>query len=173
MARPKTLNRAKIMGAICERMIEGDSLRAICAAVDMPSVSTVFRWLSEDTVQAAELREQYARAREGQADAIFDEILQIADDGRNDYVERLRSDGEKDTVFDAEHVQRSKLRVDARKWVASKLAPKKYGDDIRLRHADAEGASIRDWDGSSAAARLASIIAGIGKRTGAGSEEEE
>jgi hypothetical protein len=81
-------------------------------------------------------REQYARARESQADYYAEEIIQISDDGTNDWMER-RSEAEKgagvDTgwVLNGEHVQRSRLRVDARKWYAGKLAPKKYGDKLR------------------------------------------
>lgn len=161
--------RTKVQTSICERMIEGESLRAICSDDDMPAASTVFRWLGDDEG----FREQYARAREAQADAIFDEILEIADDGRNDYVEKLRQDGGKDTAFDAEHVQRSRLRVDARKWVASKLAPKKYGDDLRLRHADADGGRLIDnMTSEQIAVRLASVVAGIQRRAGISGENE-
>ena len=161
--------RAKVQASICERMIEGESLRVICSDDDMPAASTVFRWLEDDEG----FREQYARAREAQADAIFDEILEIADDGRNDYVEKLRQDGGKGTAFDAEHVQRSRLRVDARKWVASKLAPKKYGDDLRLRHADADGGRLIDnMTSEQIAVRLASVVAGIQRRAGISGENE-
>lgn len=165
MAKRLTATERKaIQTAICERLIEGDSLRTICAADDMPAMSTVFRWLAEDSDEALAFSEQYARAREAQADAIFDEIIEIADDGRNDYVERLRQDGEKDTAFDAEHVQRSRLRVDARKWVASKLAPKKYGDDLRLRHANADGGRLRrDYTDEEMFVRLASMSAAAQK----------
>jgi hypothetical protein len=92
----------------------------------------VFRWLGDD--RYAKFREQYARAREAQADAIFDEILDIADDGSNDWMERRREDGSVDEVVNHEHIQRSKLRVDARKWMAGKLAPKKYGEKVQLDH---------------------------------------
>lgn len=155
--------KAAIQASICERMIEGESLRTICRSDGMPAASTVFRWLADDSADGNAFREQYARAREGQADALFESILEIADDGTNDYVEKLRADGGKDVAFDSEHVQRSRLRVDARKWMASKLAPKKYGDDLRLLHADADGGKI-EWDTSAAAARLASIFAGIEQR---------
>ncbi|GLU25538.1 hypothetical protein [Brucella sp. NBRC 12950] len=76
--------------AICERIADGDSLRTICAEESFPARSTVFKWLSQHTAFA----DQYARAREAQADAIFDDILEIADDGSNDWMERHNSDGE-------------------------------------------------------------------------------
>ena len=76
--------------------------------------------------------EQYARAREAQADKLAEEALQIADDGRNDtYV-----DGDGNVKTDTEVIQRSKLRVDTRKWLASKMAPKKYGDKVAIGGAD-------------------------------------
>lgn len=172
MARMSKAQKSKVQASICERMIEGDSLRTICRDEKMPSASTVFRWLADDSDAGAAFREQYARAREGQADALFESILEIADDGTNDYVERLRADGERDVVFDSEHVQRSRLRVDARKWMAGKLSPKKYGDDLRLRHADADGEKL-PMDGPAVAARLASIIASIEKRKASGGREND
>jgi hypothetical protein len=73
-----------------------------------------------------DFRNQYARAREAQADRMAEEILEIADDGRNDtYTDE---DGNERT--NQEIVARSRLRVDARKWLAAKMAPKKYGDKI-------------------------------------------
>ncbi len=105
---------------ICERIADGASLRSICAADDMPNKSTVFRWLAAHKGFA----DQYTRAREEQAETLADEIVQIADDGSNDtYLDRLGKERVNTDV-----ISRSKLRVDARKWVASKLKPKKYGD---------------------------------------------
>ena len=79
-----------------------------------------------------EFSEQYARAREAQADKLAEEALQIADDGRSDtYV-----DGDGSVKTDTEVIQRSKLRVDTRKWLASKMAPKKYGDKVAIGGAD-------------------------------------
>lgn len=165
MARPKTPNRAQIQDAIIERMIEGESLRSICRDPDMPSASTIFRWLDEEGDEAKAFREQYARATHARADALFDDILEIADDSRNDYVEKLRADGQTDVAFDNEHVQRSRLRVDARKWAASKLNPRKYGDDMRLRHANAEGENLRrEYSDEERAVRMASIFVAARKQ---------
>lgn len=117
--------------AICERLINGESLRAICTAEDMPAASTVFRWLADE--RYAIFREQYTRARETQADALFDEILDIADDGRNDWMERQNFDGaEAGWHLNGEALARSRLRVDARKWMAGKLQPKKYGEKLDI-----------------------------------------
>lgn len=113
MPRPSTFTN-EIADLICERMSEGESLRKICAEPGIPSMSTVFRWLGDGKNSA--FREQYARAREAQADKYADELVDIADEGRNEDAGIIR------------------LRMDARKWAASKLAPKKYGDKLDLTH---------------------------------------
>jgi hypothetical protein len=100
---------------ICEKLCEGESLRAICLQDDMPSRSTVFKWLNDNQ----DFSDQYARAKEEQAEALADDIISIAD-GKGD-----------DLLLTSEINQRDKLRVDARKWVASKLKPKKYGDKVQ------------------------------------------
>lgn len=122
-------------------------MREVCRSDEMPGEATVYRWLAEHE----DFREKYVRAREAQADAIFEEILEIADDGTNDWTERQNSDGSSYTVVDHEHVSRSKLRVDARKWMASKLAPKKYGDRIHTEHSGSVGIEqiMADLDGGS------------------------
>lgn len=142
---------------LCRRLIEGESLRTICADPHMPSKPTVCRWLAADEVFQAE----YRHAREMQGEALAEEILAIADDGSNDWMKRNREDGSTDEILNHEHVQRSKLRVDARKWVASKLYPKKYGDSTMLKHADAEGSTLKGMNSDEIAVRLASICAAI------------
>jgi hypothetical protein len=128
MARPSSFSET-IADAICERLALGESLRSICDDAEMPGLSTVFRWLAANP----EFRDQYTRAREAQADTIFDEILDIADDGRNDWM--LRAGAEEDCpawVQNGEAMRRSQLRIDARKWMAGKLRPKVYGDKQSL-----------------------------------------
>ncbi len=100
----------------------------------MPDKATVLRWLGDD--KRANFRDQYVRAREMQADALFDEALAIADDGSGDWT--VDKDGKK--ALDHEHVQRSRLRVDTRKWAAGKLAPKRYGD--KLQHTGEGGGPV-------------------------------
>lgn len=127
MARSKYSD--DLAARICDEIAEGRSLRDICSDEEMPDKATVLRWLAANE----QFRDHYARAREAQADAIFDEILDIADDARNDWMERR---GEEDAgwVANGEHIQRSRLRIDARKWMAGKLQPKKYGDKLDLNH---------------------------------------
>ncbi len=99
--------RQRIMSLVCSLLEEGQTLRRICDSVTgMPKPSTICLWLSE----SKELAEQYAHAREIQADRFADEIIDIADNEPDPQVARVR--------------------MDARKWHASKTAPKKYGDKI-------------------------------------------
>lgn len=133
LGRPSSFTEA-IGDAICERISDGQSLREICLANDMPNKATVFRWLADE--RYAPFRDQYARAREAQADSLFDEMLDIADDGTNDWVERTRDDGSTYEALNGEHIQRSKVRIDTRKWMAAKLRPKVYGDKIDLTSTD-------------------------------------
>lgn len=125
----------ELAGEICQGIIEGKSTREICSAEDMPAQSTVFKWLTEKS----DFSKQYALAKELQAEQMAEEILYIADDGTNDFVERQNKDGSTYTAFDSEHVQRSKLRIDARKWLMSKMLPKKYGDRQQIEHTGSNG----------------------------------
>lgn len=124
----------EIADAICERLALGESLRSVCRDEAMPSQSMVFRWLAENQL----FREQYARAREAQADSWADDILQISDDGSNDtYID---GDGNERTNQDV--IARSRLRVDTRKWLMARMAPKKYGDKITQEVTGADGAPL-------------------------------
>lgn len=102
------------------------SLRTICKMEGMPSVRTVLRWLREDKEGFCA---QYARAKEEQADFMIEEMVEIADDGTNDLMTVEKGDASYE-VENKEVTNRSKLRVETRKWIASKLKPKKYGDKI-------------------------------------------
>jgi hypothetical protein len=124
MGRPSDYSQG-VADLICERLGNGESLRAICEEDGLPDKATVFRWLARHE----EFRDQYARARETQADSLFDEILSIADDGHNDWMLRKHGDDER-WVENGESLRRSALRVDARKWMAGKLQPKKYGEKV-------------------------------------------
>ena len=119
----------ELAAQICAHIADGKSLRAIAALDGMPHQDTIMAWL--DGSKPA-FSEQYARAREAQADKLAEEALQIADDGRSDTY--LDAEGNERT--DNEVIQRSRLRVDTRKWLASKMAPKKYGDKMAIGGAD-------------------------------------
>lgn len=107
---------------ICEKISGGLSLRAICAEPGMPARGTVYRWLIEN----ADFQDQYTRAREKQADYFAEEIIEIADSAE----------------AESAAVSKAKLQIDARKWAASKIAPKKYGDKQEIDVKSSDG-SIR------------------------------
>lgn len=109
----------EIADEICELIADGTSLRKICDRPDMPNKATVFRWLAAHQT----FSDQYAHARDSQADTLFDDVLAIAD----------QYDSAADKL-DVDHIQRAKLRIDARKWMAGKLRPKKYGEKLELEH---------------------------------------
>lgn len=111
---------------ICARLSCGESLTKICKDDEMPAVSTVYKWM----MQNEEFAKAYARAREEQADTMADEIVAIADDSRND----TQRDEDGNVIVDHDHIQRAKLRVDARKWVAAKLKPRMYSDRVDHSH---------------------------------------
>jgi hypothetical protein len=124
MGRPSDFSQ-DLADCICSRLAEGLSLRTVCKADDMPDKSTVFKWLRE----IPGFSDQYAKAKEEAADALFEETIDIADDGSNDWIKD--NDPENPGYkFNGEHYQRSRLRVDTRKWMLSKMKPKKYGEKV-------------------------------------------
>ena len=128
--RPSAWSQA-LQDCICAKLASGKSVRTICKADDMPGMETIFRWLRENP----DFREHYARAKAEAADALVEEMLDIADDGANDWMEIHDKDGVcVGYKINGEHIQRSRLRLDTRKWIAAKLKPKKYGDQLDLNH---------------------------------------
>jgi len=111
-----------IFNKILIEIENGRALRKILKDDEnMPSTQTFYKWIDEDV----EKSKQYARACEVRADAIFDDIIEIADDSSHDTI--ITDNGE---IINSEFVARSRIRIDARKWIASKLNPKKYGDKL-------------------------------------------
>ncbi len=134
----KDWDRELVMRHICDQLATtsygiGSILKMGFNGKDLPSYSSIMAWLDAD----AKLLERYTRAKEAQADYMADEILDIADDGKNDWMERHDKEGENaGWQINGEHVQRSRLRIDSRKWLAAKLKPKKYGDKVAVGGAD-------------------------------------
>jgi hypothetical protein len=123
---------------ILRRLSNGETLRAICRDEHMPPESTVRGWAVDDQGGFAA---QYARAREIGYHAMADEILEVSDDGQNDWMER-NADGNEGWEANGEHLQRSRLRVDTRKWLLSKALPKIYGDKVSHEHGGPDGGAI-------------------------------
>ena len=143
MARP-TIFDAEISATILDRIADGESLRKICCDDAMPGQTTVYRWLREND----EFRQHYAHARDLQADTLFDETLDIADDASNDWMERHAEDnvGWKEN---GEAIRRSQLRIDTRKWIAGQLRPKVYGPRVQQDHTHTVSEEAAKWLGQS------------------------
>ncbi len=137
VGRPSMFTQ-RLADRICRLLASGYSLRSICKRKCFPSHETIRRWRENN----AEFGAQYARAREEQAETLVAEIISIADDAQSDYVEK-EVNGKLVRVIDHEHIQRSRLRVDARKWYASKVLPKIYGEKISQEHSGPGGAPIQ------------------------------
>lgn len=114
----------KLAQIIIARLAAGESLRSICKPDDMPKESTVRLWATSDRDGFAA---QYTRAREAQMDALAEDLLEIADDEDAD-------------------VNRARLRVDTRKWLMSKIAPKRFGDKKSHELTGANGGPIQTLD---------------------------
>lgn len=130
----------ELASKVCAELAMGKSLRSVCKDDALPCAATIFNWLRVHP----EFLEQYTRAKEESADAMAEECLDIADDGTNDYMERLDKDGEcVGYQLNGEHVQRSRLRVETRKWLMSKMKPKKYGEKIVQEQVGANGGPVQ------------------------------
>lgn len=106
---------------ICERLVSGESLRAIARDPGMPDKTTMLRWLNKHE----EFRTHYAQARDLQAEGDFDDMEELA------------------ATATPETVQIVKLQIDTRKWVLSRKAPKKYGDKISQEISGPNGSPIQ------------------------------
>jgi hypothetical protein len=113
---------------ICEQIARGITLREVCSEEGMPGEKTVRIW----ALTHEEFRPMYARAREERVERWADEIVEISDDGRNDWMDRANERGEVTQFVDHEHISRSKLRIDTRKWLMSRILPGKYGDKVEI-----------------------------------------
>ncbi len=126
----------ELAAEICERLGTGEPLAQICRDEHMPHDNTVRAWMEADDPFAVAIADARARGY----DAIAQECLEIADDGRNDYIEKLAEEGdEKALAYDAEHVQRSKLRVETRLKLLAKWDPKRYGDKSAVDLSNSDG----------------------------------
>ena len=123
-----TLYSEALVDEICYRLEQGETLKGICRDESMPDRDTLYRWLLRPEYKY--FYDSYTHAREVQADHIFDELFEIADDGTNDWIERRNKGGTPYLALNHEHVERSRLRVDTRKWALARMSPKKYGERI-------------------------------------------
>jgi hypothetical protein len=136
--RPSIYN-ASLGATICERLAAGEPLRAICRDTGMPAEATVRLW-GHDAKHV--FSAQYARARELGFWAMADEMLEIADDARNDWMEKTTKSGKTITVLNEEAISRSRLRIDARKWLISKALPKDFGERLAAEISGRDGKEL-------------------------------
>ena len=113
----------ELIDTICLRLSNGEALTQIVKSDSMPSHATVYTWLLE----RPEFLDKYTRAREEQADTNADQIIAIADEMPPEY-----TDEKGRTSLDPTFLNWQKQRIEARKWTAMKLKPKKYGDKVGL-----------------------------------------
>lgn len=132
---------------ICEELSDGKSLKAICDQDWAPARRTVFAWLREKD----DFRQQYALAQIEGAHAHADDAIAIADDGRNDWMANNDPDNPGYRV-NGEAINRSRLRVDTRKWIAARMFPNMYGDkveitgEIRQRDVSDQPLTTEEWE---------------------------
>jgi terminase small subunit-like protein len=130
---------AEIAAAICESIATSCNGLNRIANENGVSASSVYVWLIDNK----EFAERYARAREVQQDLLGEEIIEIADDSARDTKVVAHGDSETE-VADNEWINRSRLRVDTRKWLMSKLSPKKYGDRVQTEHSGEISVSLSE-----------------------------
>jgi len=123
-----------MLETILARVANGEILLHICSEPDMPTRKSFYEWVRKDP----ELQRKYEEALDLRADIYAEQIIAISDDGSRDRVIDPETGVER---IDHDHIARSRLRVDARKWYASKLAPKKYGD--KIEHNGPDGGPVQ------------------------------
>lgn len=143
MGRP-SLYTDELAEVIAERLAAGESMAQICLDDEMPSLRTAMRWAAENKAFGT----IYAHAREAQAEVMDQKILEAAEEADAD-------------------PQAARVKIEAYKWRASRLNPKRYGDAQTIKHADAHGEKM-ELDPVARATRLAAIFADIERRRASG-----
>ena len=134
LGRP-TLYTKDLADEIIQRIVEGESLRRICNDDHVPTKGAVLGWVAEER---EDFSDRYIKAMNIRAHGWADEMMDIADDAANDYMESLDKNGDEYLKLNSEHINRSRLRIDTRKFMLSKLLPQKYGDKIEPESEDAQ-----------------------------------
>ena len=124
IGRPSVYDAA-VAERICDELCTGRSLLDVCRDEGMPVYATVCHWIKDDREGFSA---PYLRAREIGFLALADQLLDIADDSRNDYVARRRADGSVEHMVNHEHISRARVRIDTRRWLLAKGLPKIFGD---------------------------------------------
>lgn len=135
--RPSIYNK-ELADRICREIsISTDSLQKICRENEgFPTPKTIYEW----RIDHKDFGDKYDKAKRSQADLLAQEIIDISDDSSRDQMMNEKGN----MVLDSEYVARSRLRVDSRKWVASKLLPKVYGDKQQIEDLQAMNSELRE-----------------------------
>lgn len=140
---------------ICDRIAKGESLRAICGERDMPSMPTIFKWLDNNPPFV----EQYARAREVQAETLAYQALEIADNQQIGVRRTFKPNGDVEEV-EEDMLGHRRLQIDQRRWMAGKLKPKVYGDRIGVEHSGTINLRISDMTDDDIVAAIIELVNG-------------
>ena len=130
--KPKPLPRdwnQELVDTILQRMSNGETLKAVCRDLNNFSASTFRGWVLENV---SGLADRYARARILMLAAWAEDILEIAQDGTNDWLRIETKAGRVTTKVNRECIERSRLRIDTMKWLMSKLHPAQYGEHVQV-----------------------------------------
>lgn len=128
--RPPQILSTELLDEICLRTSGGESMRSLGRDPELPSCTRI----RKELVENPDFAKRYAQAREGMYQHWAEELLEISDDATTDYITKVGRNGHEYEAVDQEHIQRSRLRVDVRKWLLSKLMPKEYGDKVEHEH---------------------------------------
>ena len=134
---PDRIYSEEIAARVCKDLAGGMTLRAVCRQPGMPKPSTVIDWALDENHP---FYGKYKHARLIGYTVMADDVIDISDDSRGDFVEKTGPSGETTRVFDSENVARSRLRVDSRRWILAKALPKIYGD--KIEHTGKDGAPL-------------------------------
>lgn len=129
--RARSLYTQELADEICELMANGMTLREVCRREGMPKYPTVVYWATHDVDG---FQERYMAARRIQASMWYDEMVDIADDKSDDWVETQGRDGKLRLVPNRDVIERARLRIDARKWVVARAHPEAYGEKTQIMH---------------------------------------
>lgn len=140
---------AELAAKVLDLLAQSGSLRRVCRELGV-SRNSIIPWVVDNTEGFGDA---YARAKEHGIDTLVEETLDIADDGSNDYM--AAKDG---MQLDTEHIQRSKIRVETRRWLAERMAPRRYGLKQGVDVTNSDG-TLAPVDETAKAARVAQLLA--------------
>jgi flagellar hook-associated protein FlgK len=138
VGRPEAYTK-EIGAYICREIAQGRTITKICKETNIPALATVMNWLNSlHPLYKEEFLNSYIQARKIQAEVLADQTNDIADDGENDTYIGYDRNGKKVVKVNTDNIQRSKLRVENRRWLAAHLLPTRFGDKVQLTGKDDE-----------------------------------